>query len=114
MWATVYPSFGGPVYTLRGPKTSAVHFGKCGLHQGHGEKGVCIDNGAVNIAVEDVDKVVNINSKWEVRFSENQPGYKAGFKGWGGWGDERDRALCLKFAEMHHFTSTDSVLSSDD
>ncbi|KAL3573031.1 hypothetical protein D5086_026935 [Populus alba] len=114
MWATVYPSFGHPVYTLRGPKTSAVHFGKCGLHQGHGDKGACIDNGAVNIAVEDVDKVVNINSKWEVRFSENQPGYKAGFKGWGGWGDERDRALCLKFAEMHHFKSTDSVPSSDD
>lgn len=46
MWATVYPSFGSPVYTLRGPRTSAVHFGKCGLHQGQGENKACIDNGA--------------------------------------------------------------------
>lgn len=32
----VYPLFGLPVYTLRGPKTSAVHFGKCGFHQCRG------------------------------------------------------------------------------
>ncbi|KAL9253809.1 Alpha-1,6-mannosyl-glycoprotein 2-beta-N-acetylglucosaminyltransferase-like protein [Drosera capensis] len=45
MWSTVYPSFGKPVYTLRGPRTSAVHFGKCGLHQGQGKKHACIDDG---------------------------------------------------------------------
>ncbi|KAJ4838154.1 Alpha-1,6-mannosyl-glycoprotein 2-beta-N-acetylglucosaminyltransferase [Turnera subulata] len=109
MWATVYPSFGGPVYSLRGPRTSAVHFGKCGLHQGHGEHSACIDNGVVNIPVDDVDKKANINSKWEVRTFENQPGYKAGFKGWGGWGDERDRRLCLRFAEMYHFRGASST-----
>ncbi|CAI0383495.1 unnamed protein product [Linum tenue] len=105
MWATVYPSFGGPVYSLRGPRTSAVHFGKCGLHQGHGEKekkSGCIDNGAMNIVAEETDKAVNVNKEWEVRVYENQPGYQAGFKGWGGWGDERDRELCMKFAEMYH------------
>lgn len=32
MWAVVYPSFGTPVYSLRGPRRSATHFGKCGLH----------------------------------------------------------------------------------
>ncbi|XP_058219876.1 alpha-1,6-mannosyl-glycoprotein 2-beta-N-acetylglucosaminyltransferase-like [Rhododendron vialii] len=103
MWATVYPSFGGPVYSLRGPRTSAVHFGKCGLHQGKGEKGSCIDNGAVNIKVEDIDKAGNINPNWGVNVLEHQAGYKAGFRGWGGWGDMRDRELCLEFANMYQF-----------
>ncbi|CAN6707958.1 unnamed protein product [Malus baccata var. baccata] len=102
MWATVYPSFGNPVFTLRGPRTSAVHFGKCGLHQGQGEAKACIDNGMVNFKLEEIDKVANINSDWEVQVFENQPGYKAGFKGWGGWGDERDHRLCLSFAQMYH------------
>ncbi|KAF5726539.1 putative beta-1 2-n-acetylglucosaminyltransferase II [Tripterygium wilfordii] len=105
MWATVYPSFGAPVYSLRGPRTSAVHFGKCGLHQGHEKKGACIDNSKVKIQVEDADKVPNIVSKWGVRVYELQQGYRAGFKGWGGWGDERDRQLCLNFALMYHSTN---------
>ncbi|XP_015900781.3 alpha-1,6-mannosyl-glycoprotein 2-beta-N-acetylglucosaminyltransferase isoform X2 [Ziziphus jujuba] len=109
MWATVYPSFGGPVYSLRGPRTSAVHFGKCGLHQGQGVKNACIDNGGVKIEVDKIDKVVNIKPEWEVRVFENQPGYKAGFKGWGGWGDERDRQLCLNFARMYHLEDTASM-----
>nr|ACU19923.1 unknown [Glycine max] len=86
MWATVYPSFGGPVYTLRGPRTSAVHFGRCGLHQGQEENKACIDNGMVNINVEEPDTVSNIELNWEVHTYKNQPGYKAGFKGWGGLG----------------------------
>ncbi|XP_068336078.1 alpha-1,6-mannosyl-glycoprotein 2-beta-N-acetylglucosaminyltransferase-like [Pyrus communis] len=102
MWATVYPSFGNPVFTLRGPRTSAVHFGKCGLHQGQGEAKACIDNGMVNFDVEEIDRVANINSDWEVQVFKNQPGYKAGFKGWGGWGDKRDHQLCLSFAQMYH------------
>ncbi|KAM0955956.1 hypothetical protein ACFX13_024885 [Malus domestica] len=102
MWATVYPSFGNPVFTLRGPRTSAVHFGKCGLHQGQGEAKACIDNGMVNFKLEEIDKIANINSDWEVQVFENQPGYKAGFKGWGGWGDKRDHRLCLSFAQMYH------------
>ncbi|KAJ0053066.1 hypothetical protein Pint_01842 [Pistacia integerrima] len=106
MWATVYPSFGAPVYSLRGPRTSAIHFGKCGLHQGQGEKGACIDNGMVNFRIEDTDKIANIKSEWGVRVIQNQPGYKAGFRGWGGWGDERDRQLCLNFALMCHPSKT--------
>ncbi|PPD99077.1 hypothetical protein GOBAR_DD03885 [Gossypium barbadense] len=102
MWATVYPSFGSPVYTLRGPRTSAVHFGKCGLHQGQGKTNACIDNGSVNIQVDDIDKVANIRPEWDVKVYQNQPGYKAGFKGWGGWGDNRDHRLCLNFAQMYH------------
>lgn len=106
MWATVYPSFGSPVYTLRGPRTSAVHFGKCGLHQGQGQTNACIDNGSVNMQVDDIDKVANIRSEWGVHVYDNQPGYKAGFKGWGGWGDDRDRQLCLNFAQMYHSHNT--------
>ncbi|KAH1081676.1 hypothetical protein J1N35_021437 [Gossypium stocksii] len=106
MWATVYPSFGSPVYTLRGPRTSAVHFGKCGLHQGQGQTNACIDNGSVNMQVDDIDKVANIRSEWGVHVYDNQPGYKAGFKGWGGWGDDRDRQLCLNFAQMYHSYNT--------
>lgn len=102
MWATVFPSFGRPVYTLRGPRTTAVHFGKCGLHQGQGERGACIDHGSVKIDVEDIDKVVNIKPEWGVHVYKKQPGYQAGFKGWGGWGDKRDRELCLNFAYMYH------------
>ncbi|KFK35029.1 hypothetical protein AALP_AA5G224700 [Arabis alpina] len=107
MWATVFPSFGSPVYTLRGPRTSAVHFGKCGLHQGReDEGGDCIDNGVVNIEVKETDKAVNIKEGWGVRVLKHQAGYKAGFKGWGGWGDERDRHLCLDFATMYRPTSS--------
>ncbi|KAK2985677.1 hypothetical protein RJ640_011905 [Escallonia rubra] len=102
MWATVYPSFGGPVYSLRGPRTSAVHFGKCGLHQGQGEKAACIDSGVVKIEVEETDKVANIKPDWGLHVYRHQTGYQAGFKGWGGWGDVRDRQLCLDFANMYH------------
>lgn len=108
MWTTVYPSFGAPVYSLRGPRTSAVHFGKCGLHQGQGEQTACVDNGVVNIEVNDEDKVANIKSEWNVHVHKHQQGYKAGFKGWGGWGDERDRRLCLEFARMYKLTETAS------
>ncbi|ERN17734.1 hypothetical protein AMTRI_Chr10g2760 [Amborella trichopoda] len=101
MWATVYPSFGSPVHTLRGPRRSAAHFGKCGLHQGQGTKNVCIDNGSVGFDVEEQDKFPNINVEWGVHEIQNQGGYQAGFKGWGGWGDERDRQLCLAFASMY-------------
>lgn len=106
MWATVYPSFGGPVYTLRGPRTSAFHFGKCGLHQGQGESAACVDDGTMKIDVEDIDKTVNLKSDWGVHVYTHQSGYKAGFKGWGGWGDERDHQLCLEFANMYHVGGT--------
>lgn len=108
MWSTVYPSFGSPVYTLRGPRTSAVHFGKCGLHQGQGAKGACIDNGLVKIKVEEVDKVANIKTNWGVYVYEQQAGYQAGFRGWGGWGDKRDHQLCLDFANMYNLGGTSS------
>ncbi|XP_049374663.1 alpha-1,6-mannosyl-glycoprotein 2-beta-N-acetylglucosaminyltransferase [Solanum verrucosum] len=101
MWSTVYPSFGSPVYTLRGSRTSAVHFGKCGLHQGHSRNLACMDNGNVNIVVDEIDKVANIKPEWEVRKYEHQAGYQAGFKGWGGWGDVRDHELCMEFAKMY-------------
>lgn len=106
MWATVYPSFGSPVYTLRGPRTSAVHFGKCGLHQGQGEKQGCIDHGSLNLQVENIDKVPNIKTDWGVHIYRKQAGYQAGFRGWGGWGDTRDRKLCLDFAKMYDLSST--------
>ncbi|XP_075643059.1 alpha-1,6-mannosyl-glycoprotein 2-beta-N-acetylglucosaminyltransferase [Castanea sativa] len=109
MWATVYPSFGGSVYSLRGPRTSAVHFGKCGLHQGQGENKACIDNGMVKVDVQEIDRIANIKSQWQVQVSNNQAGYKAGFKGWGGWGDERDHKLCLNFARMYHAIDTAST-----
>ncbi|KAF6153746.1 hypothetical protein GIB67_000979 [Kingdonia uniflora] len=102
MWATVYPSFGAPVYSLRGSRRSAAHFGKCGLHQGQGEQNACIDDGAVSIGVEEIDKDVNINPNWEVHVIKHQQGYRAGFKGWGGWGDDRDRQLCMDFTHMNH------------
>ncbi|XP_051152381.1 alpha-1,6-mannosyl-glycoprotein 2-beta-N-acetylglucosaminyltransferase-like [Andrographis paniculata] len=101
MWATVYPSFGSPVYSLRAPRTSAVHFGKCGLHQGQGQKAACLDNGSLNIAVDDIDKIPNIKSDWGVHILKHQAGYQPGFRGWGGWGDTRDRQLCLQFARMY-------------
>jgi alpha-1,6-mannosyl-glycoprotein beta-1,2-N-acetylglucosaminyltransferase len=101
MWATVYPSWGTPVYTLRGPRRSAAHFGRCGLHQGQEKNAPCIDNGAVNVGMEEIDMVANINPNWGVHVFTQQSGYQAGFKGWGGWGDERDRQLCLDFASMY-------------
>ncbi|KAM0063087.1 putative alpha-1,6-mannosyl-glycoprotein 2-beta-N-acetylglucosaminyltransferase [Helianthus debilis subsp. tardiflorus] len=105
MWVTVYPSFGRPVYSIRGSRASAVHFGKCGLHQGQGENTACVDNGVVNIETEEIDKVVNIKPEWGVHVISNQDGYQAGFRGWGGWGDKRDHQLCLDFASMYHVRS---------
>lgn len=105
MWATVYPSFGSAVYTLRGPRRSAAHFGKCGLHQGQGKADTCIDDGKAKFELDEIDKVPNIKTDWQVHVFENQAGYKAGFKGWGGWGDERDRELCLSFAYMYHHSN---------
>lgn len=102
MWSTVYPSFGKPVYSLRGSRASAVHFGKCGLHQGQDAASACIDDGEFKIKVEEPDHVRNINADWKVHFFRKQSGYKAGFKGWGGWGDKRDRSLCLSFAYIYH------------
>ncbi|CAL9758617.1 unnamed protein product [Musa acuminata subsp. burmannicoides] len=102
MWATVYPSFGTPVYTLRGPRRSAAHFGKCGLHQGRGKSSSCIDNGEARFQLDEIDKILNIKPDWKVHVVKKQSGYQAGFKGWGGWGDERDRELCLSFAYMYH------------
>ncbi|KAL8041489.1 hypothetical protein ABFX02_10G168300 [Erythranthe guttata] len=103
MWAAVYPSFGGPVYTLRGPRTSAVHFGECGLHQGQGGKTACVYNGGLDFEVKEIDRVANIDSEWGVFVREQgkDEGYKNGFKGWGGWGDVRDRQLCLDFSKMY-------------
>jgi len=108
MWATVYPSFGSNVFSLRGPRRSAAHFGKCGLHQGNDKKSACIDNGEVNVEVEEMDKVPNIQPNWPVHVVKKQGGYQAGFKGWGGWGDERDHELCLSFAYMHHLGGASS------
>ncbi|CAJ1967879.1 unnamed protein product, partial [Sphenostylis stenocarpa] len=50
------------------------------------ENKACMDNGMVNINVEQPDTVSNIEVHWKVHTYENQPGYKAGFKGWRGWG----------------------------
>ncbi|KAM0937543.1 putative alpha-1,6-mannosyl-glycoprotein 2-beta-N-acetylglucosaminyltransferase [Dioscorea sansibarensis] len=108
MWATIFPSWGTTVYSLRGPRRSAAHFGKCGLHQGQDARNACIDNGVVSVDVDDADKIPNINSNWPLHVVKKQGGYQAGFKGWGGWGDERDQKLCLSFAHMYHFVEAPS------
>ncbi|KAI3471662.1 hypothetical protein Pfo_028312 [Paulownia fortunei] len=95
----LYPSFGEPVYTLRGPRTSAVHFGKCGLHQGRGEKAACVNNGVLNFEVKDIDRVPNVKSDWGVYVRKHQEG----------WGDMRDRQLCLDFANMYRASEAGEV-----
>eukprot|EP00249_Psilotum_nudum_P017401 c26303_g1_i1 orf=893-2305(-) len=110
MWSAVYPQWGNSIYTLRGPQASAIHFGKCGLHQGQ-RKGdpPCLDNGGNLPSVPGASQVPNIDIKWPVkRFSIK--GYGAGFKGWGGWGDDRDRKLCLYFASMYHTDTIERVM----
>ncbi|KAK1306233.1 hypothetical protein QJS10_CPA10g01782 [Acorus calamus] len=108
MWSMVYPSFRTPVRTLRGPRRSAAHFGKCGLHQGQGKENNCIDNGAVNVEMDEIDRIPNIKSEWNVQVLNAAEGYKAGHKGWGGWGDDRDRELCMNFARMYHIVNNSS------
>lgn len=102
MWVAVYPKWGDLIYTLRGPRPSARHFGKCGLHQGKmmGQP-PCFDNGAELPFVEAEDRIPNIQSDWEVKRLPIK-GYNRGFKGWGGWSDKRDCNLCLDFASMYH------------
>ncbi|KAH7315261.1 hypothetical protein KP509_21G041600 [Ceratopteris richardii] len=102
MWVVVYPEWGSTSYSLRGPRRSAQHFGKCGLHQGQKQgQPPCFDEGGQLPPVEEEDKIYNLDSNWIVRYSTVQ-GYDRGFKGWGGWGDSRDRNLCLDFASMYH------------
>lgn len=102
MWSAVYPNWGDSVYSLRGPRPSAQHFGKCGLHQGkkNGQP-TCFDDGGKLPPVEEEDTVPNIKPGWPVRYNVIK-GYDRGFKGWGGWGDKRDQSLCLDFASMYH------------
>ena len=102
MWAMIYPSFGNAVYTLRGPRTSAVHFGRCGLHQGYSKTTAseCRDSSIPLGMVEDADRVLNINPEWPVHRLPIK-GYSSGFRGWGGWGDKRDQHLCLAYSSMY-------------
>lgn len=111
MWATIYPTFGGAMYTLRGPRTSAVHFGRCGLHQGYSKSRAseCRDSSLRLGMVDDNDKVPNINPKWPVHTFPIK-GYVYGFRGWGGWGDKRDQHLCLTFSSMY---STPTIATDD-
>ncbi|XP_024389927.1 alpha-1,6-mannosyl-glycoprotein 2-beta-N-acetylglucosaminyltransferase isoform X2 [Physcomitrium patens] len=69
MWTMIYPTFGDALYTLRGPRTSAVHFGKCGLHQGYSKSksSQCRDSAMHLGSIEEADKVPNIDLEWSVR-----------------------------------------------
>eukprot|EP00249_Psilotum_nudum_P013149 c24179_g1_i1 orf=1-1368(-) len=98
MWSAVYPQWGDAIYTLRGPRTSAIHFGKCGLHQGQRNGDApCLDGGPKLPSFHNAGMVPNIEMHWEVKRLPIK-GYKRGFRGWGGWGDNRDHRLCLEFA----------------
>ncbi|KAJ7552927.1 hypothetical protein O6H91_06G077200 [Diphasiastrum complanatum] len=101
MWASVYPSWNSLPFSLRGPRRSAVHFGKCGLHQGNKKgKPACLDPDTEAPPMDPEDSIPNINEEWKVvKFGIK--GYTKGFNGWGGWGDSRDHRLCLDFAAMY-------------
>ena len=102
MWATIYPTFGDALYTLRGSRSSAVHFGKCGLHQGYSKDkpAGCHDDVLRPQAVDEADRRPNINPDWPVE-KLSIKGYASGFRGWGGWGDKRDQQLCVSFSSMY-------------
>ena len=102
MWATIYPTFGGARYTLRGPRTSAVHFGRCGLHQGYSKsrQTECRDSSVRLGLIDYGDTVPNIIPRWPM-ITFRIKVYSSGFVGWGGWGDQRDQRLCLAFSSMY-------------
>ncbi|KAG0593196.1 hypothetical protein KC19_1G310600 [Ceratodon purpureus] len=103
MWSSVYPTFGDALYTLRGPRSSAVHFGECGLHAGYSKEHAseCQDSPIdLSNGIENIDRVRNINPRWPLR-KVRIKGYASGFRGWGGWGDMRDQHLCLCFSSMY-------------
>lgn len=103
MWSTIFPTFGDALYTLRGPRSSAIHFGKCGLHQGYSKSNAseCQDL-IMKLAykIRKVDKLPNIDPGWPLR-TYRIKGYASGFEGWGGWADVRDQHLCLGFSSMY-------------
>ncbi|XP_024535453.1 alpha-1,6-mannosyl-glycoprotein 2-beta-N-acetylglucosaminyltransferase-like [Selaginella moellendorffii] len=100
LWSSVYPSWDEKAYTLRGPRTSALHFGRCGLHQGHQDgKPECQDFTQERPQVDPEDRIMNIDPSWEV--SRHVYNYPHKFTGWGGWGDRRDQKLCMEFASMY-------------
>lgn len=106
LWVRVYPTFPTPGFTMRGPKTSAVHFGKCGLHQGQDQSAdnSCADESSKLPYESDQETNPYLDENWSVRKFPIS-GYKEGFEGWGGWGDKRDHQLCRNFSEMYHMSS---------
>jgi alpha-1,6-mannosyl-glycoprotein beta-1,2-N-acetylglucosaminyltransferase len=104
MWSVVYPSFPTAGYALRGSKASAVHFGKCGLHQGQdSNKGICVDDSEGLPSASD-QATPFLDENWPV-VKLSIVGYNQGFAGWGGWGDKRDQELCLNFSRMYQRSS---------
>jgi alpha-1,6-mannosyl-glycoprotein beta-1,2-N-acetylglucosaminyltransferase len=63
--------FGTPVYSLRGPRRSAAHFGKCGTHKGH-DPGDIVCNGVEAVELDAIDKVPNIKADWPVHVIRKQ------------------------------------------
>ncbi|CAM6102712.1 unnamed protein product [Calypogeia fissa] len=106
LWVSVYPTFPTSGYTLRGPKSSAIHFGKCGLHQGQDKTSdkACADESSQLPFESEVETAPYLDENWSLRKFPIS-GYKEGFEGWGGWGDKRDQQLCVKFSKMYHRSS---------
>lgn len=105
------------VFSLCWSRPSAVHFGKCGLHQGapaakgragakgHGSSSAaagCTEGQPQRPQVLAVDRTVGVTPDAPMQqLKFRRPTRRKGFKGYGGWGDPRDHQLCRLFGRMY-------------
>lgn len=84
-------------WAVRWVRASAQHIGKCGLHF----RVPCDTPQAPRLLPEDFLRSITRNASVLRRTASVRSSADKDFKGWGGWGDERDRELCLYFANMY-------------
>eukprot|EP00897_Mesotaenium_endlicherianum_P009209 jgi/Mesen1/8316/ME000457S07513 len=101
---------------LRWSRTSALHIGRCGLHhsshlrKGRNHQG-CDDGGGGRKKklepprVSRRDASVRLVESAKVRYLRATGFTDPEFSGYGGWGDQRDRDLCLHFSRMYRSVS---------
>lgn len=91
-------------WAVRWVRASAQHIGTCGLHtlgskRRNGSRESCDTPKATRLLPE--DSVMGITRNVSVIRRTSSAKKDEGFLGWGGWGDERDRELCLYFSKLY-------------
>lgn len=89
---------GEPMLVLRGSRGSVHHVGTCGMNVG--------DDCSKPIRVPEFLRIDEVPTRWtpatEIKRRDGKIQFHIEHKGYGGWGDWRDRELCRHFSEIYH------------